>query len=81
MIILKIVSKGVYLIYIYVQISPCQVIFLQEISKFLFIKPRHSRILYLILMTLNDICINLDEQTWTLISGINLALIFPSSKM
>ena len=62
-VVFEIVSKGVYLIYIYVQISPCQVIFLQEISKFLFIKPRHSRILYLILMTLNDICINLDEQT------------------
>ena len=36
---------------------------MQEISQVLFIKPRYNKVLYLILMTLNDTYINLCQQT------------------
>ena len=35
----------------------------QEISQVLFIKPRYNKVLYLILMTLNEVYINLDPHT------------------
>ena len=36
---------------------------MQEISQVLFIKPRYNKVLYLILMTLNEVYINLDPHT------------------
>ena len=35
----------------------------QEISQVLFIKPRYNKVLYLILMTLNEVYINLEPHT------------------
>ena len=58
---LKILSQSFYLINIYLEVLSCPVIFLQEIRKILFIKPKYSdffffysEVLYLIMMTLND---------------------------
>ena len=63
MLTLKFLSQSFNFIYIYLEVSSCPVIFLQEISKVLFIKPRNNKVLYLNLMTLNNIYINLDPQT------------------
>ena len=58
MITLNLLSQSSYLIYIYLEVLSCQFISLQEISNILFIKPRYNKVLYLILMTLNDVSIN-----------------------